>query len=76
VLFALAYQLVNLFRRRLSNPELRRAQLQTLRERVFKVGALITQSTRRFWLHLASGWPYQRHLAGALNDIGVLPVPT
>jgi len=76
VLFALAYQLVNLFRRGLSNPELRRAQLQTLRARVFKVGALIKQSTRRFWLHLASGWPYRRHLAGAICDIGVLPVPT
>jgi len=76
VLFALAYQLINLFRRRLSNPELRRAQLQTLRERVFKVGALIKQSTRRFRLHLASGWPYRRHLAGAICDIGVLPVPT
>lgn len=39
--FGLAYELVNLFRWRLSNPELRRAQLQTLRERVFKVGALV-----------------------------------
>jgi len=76
VLFALAYQLINLFRRRLSDPALQRAQVQTLREKLFKVGALIRQSTRRFWLHLASGWPYQRHLAGALYDIGVLPVPT
>lgn len=76
VLFGLAYQLINLFRRRLSNPELRRAQLQTLREKLFKVGALIKQSTRRFWLHLASGWPYQRLLAGAICDIGLLPAPT
>ena len=76
VLFGLAYQLINLFRRRLSNPELQRAQVQTLRAKLFKVGALIRQSTRRFWLHLASGWPYQRLLAGTLYDIGVLPVPT
>ena len=76
VLFAPAYQLVNLFRRRLSNPELRRAQLQILRERVFEVGALIKQSTRRFWLRLSSGWPYQGLLAGAPSDIGILPVPT
>ena len=76
MLFGLAYQLINLFRRRLSNPELQRAQVQTLRAKLFKVGALIKQSTRRFWLHLASGWPYQRLLAGALYDIGVLAVPT
>jgi len=76
VLFALAYQLINLFRRRLSNPELRRAQVQTLREKLFKVGALIKQSTRRLWLHLASGWPYQDLLRGALGDIVVLPAPT
>jgi hypothetical protein len=76
VLFALAYQLVNLFRQRLSNPELRRAQVQTLREKVFKVGALIRQSTRRFWLHLASGWPYQDLLAGAIQEVAMLPAPT
>ncbi len=44
---ALAYQLLNLFRRRLSNPQLRKAQVQTLRERLFKVGRLIKQTTRR-----------------------------
>jgi hypothetical protein len=76
VLFALAYQLINLFRRRLSNPKLQRAQVQTLRQKLFKVGALIKQSTRRFWLHLASGWPYQRLLAGAICDIAALPAPT
>jgi len=75
VLFALAYQLVNLFRRRLSNPELRRAQVQTLREKVFKVGALIRQSTRRIWLHLASGWPYEHLLQGAIADVAVLASP-
>jgi len=76
VLFALAYQLTNLFRRRLSSPDLCRAQVQTLREKLFKVGALITQSTRRFCLHLASGWPYQDLLRGAIGDVALLPAPT
>lgn len=76
VLFALAYQLINLFRRRLSDPELRRAQVQTLREKLFKVGALVKQSTRRFWLHLASGWPYRDLLKGAIGDVVLLEGPT
>ena len=44
--------------------------------KLFKVGALIRQSTRRFWLHLASPWPYRELLQGALEDVGQLPVPT
>ena len=76
MLFALAYQLINLFRRRLSHSELRRAQVQTLREKLFKVGALVKQSTRRFWLHLASGWPYQDLLRSAIGDVVLLEGPT
>jgi len=71
---ALAYQLLNLFRRRLSNPQLRKAQVQTLRERLFKVGGLIKQTSRRIWLHLASGWPHQSLLAGALRDVCATPI--
>lgn len=73
VLHALAYQLINLFRRSLSDPQLRTAQTETLRCRLFKVGGLLRQSTRRFWLHLASGWPHQELLAGALADVMNLP---
>jgi hypothetical protein len=76
VLHALAYQLIVLFRGCLSDPQLRCAQTDTLRVKLFKVGALIRQSTRRFWLHLASGWPYQELLQSALEDVGQLPAPT
>ena len=75
VLFALAYQLLNLFRRRLSNPALRTATVGTLRERLFKVGALLRQSTRRFWLHLSSGWPNRELLLQAMADVGAQPAP-
>ena len=75
VLFALAYQLLNLFRRRLRNPALRQATVGTLRERLFKVGALLRQSTRRFWLHLSSGWPNRELLRQAMADVGAQPAP-
>jgi hypothetical protein len=75
VLAALAYQLLVLFRRRLRNPSLRRATVGTLRERLFKVGALIGESTRRFWLRLSSSWPNRGLLAQALADLGACPAP-
>ncbi len=75
-LHALAYQLIVLFRACLSDPRLRCAQTDTLRCKLFKVGALIKQSTRRFWLHLASGWPHEDLLRSALRDVAQLPVPT
>jgi hypothetical protein len=55
---------------------LRCAQTDTLRCKLFKVGALVRYSTRRFWLHLASGWPHKDLLRSALRDLGQLPVPT
>ncbi len=75
LLAALAYQLLVLFRRRLRNPSLRRATAGTLRERLFKVGALITESTRRFVIHLSSSWPNRPLLQQAMADICAQPPP-
>ena len=58
LLHASAYNLVALFRHRLPS-SLRQAQIQTLRVRLFKLGALITRSVRRVVVHGASGWPFQ-----------------
>jgi len=58
LLHGFAYNLVNLFRLRLP-PALRSAQIETLRNRIFKLGARIRQTARRVWVHLASGWPWQ-----------------
>ena len=74
VLFARAYHLVNLFRGR-SKPQLRRAPMQPLREKGFKVGVLIRQSTSGLGLDLASGWPYQDLLQGASQEVAMLPAP-
>lgn len=57
LLHGFAYNLVNLFRLRLP-PELRSAQIETLRIRVCQLGAPIRHTARRVWVHLASGWPF------------------
>lgn len=58
LLHALAYNLVNFFRLHLPQPW-RSAQIETLRDRLFKIGARIRQTARCIRIHLASGWPFQ-----------------
>ncbi|MFP3903466.1 MAG: transposase, partial [Armatimonadota bacterium] len=53
----------------MTNPTLRKATAGTLRQLLFKVGALICESTRRFWIHLSSGWPHRPLLQQAIADI-------
>lgn len=68
LLHAAAYNLVVLFRHRL--PEcLQRAQIETLRRKLFKLGALVTRSARRIFVHLASGWPYQTEFQQTLQTL-------
>lgn len=64
LLHSAAYNLVVLFRHRLPEP-LRHAQIETLRTRLFKLGALVRRSVRRVWIHLASGWPHQALFSAA-----------
>jgi len=58
LLHGFAYNLVNLFRLQLPQPW-RSAQIQTLRARLFKLGARVRQTARCIRIHLASGWPFQ-----------------
>jgi hypothetical protein len=68
LLHAAAYNLVVLFRHRL--PEgLQRAQIETLRRQLFKLGAMVTRSARRVVVHLASGWPFQSLFLQALHAL-------
>jgi len=69
LLHGFAYNLVNLFRLHLP-PTWRSAQIETLRARLFKLGALVRQTARCLRVHLATGWPWQslfRELAWAFN---------
>ena len=68
LLHAAAYNLVVLFRHRLP-PCLQRAQIETLRRQLFKLGALVTRSARRVLVHLASGWPFQTFFQEALRAL-------
>ena len=58
LLHGLAYNLVNLFRLQLPQPW-RSAQIETLRARLFKLGARVRHTARCIRVHLASGWPLQ-----------------
>jgi hypothetical protein len=64
-----ARDLVNFFRLQLPQPW-RSAQIETLRARLFKIGARIRQTARCIRIHLATGWPFQalfRDVVLALN---------
>jgi len=70
LLSSAAYVLLDTLRRvGLSNTPLGRAQCQTIRLKVLKIGARITQSVRRVVLHLASGYPLQRLFAEILQRL-------
>lgn len=53
-----AYNLLVLFREHVAVPELRDADIQTLRVKLIKVGALIVRTARRIWVKLSSTWPF------------------
>ena len=71
LLAAVAYVLVDHIRRAaLAGTELSRAQVGTIRLRLFRVGALIVTSARRVVVRLAGGYPWAdvfRHVAGVLG---------
>jgi Transposase DDE domain group 1 len=70
LLHGAAYNLVNLFRLQLPQPW-RSAQIETLRARLFKLGARVRQTARCIRFHLATGWPFQnlfRCVALAVNS--------
>ena len=54
-----AYRLLVLFRMNLPNRELRVAQVETLRWKLLKVAALVTESVRRVLIHLADNYPWK-----------------
>jgi hypothetical protein len=59
LLHGFAYNLVNLFRLLQLPQAWRSAQIETLRARLFKLGARVRQTARCIRVHLASGWPWQ-----------------
>src|SRR5271169_2690391 len=57
----MAYALVILHREATAAiPEVAQAQVNTLRTKLWKVGALVKISVRRIWFHFAETWPHQQ----------------
>src|SRR6266545_329075 len=57
---ALAYAIVVLFREAAAGvEEVACASVGTLRQRLWKVGAVVVTSVRRVWLHVSETWPYR-----------------
>ncbi len=73
LLHTAAYCLFWLLRRHLQGTELATAQVNTLRLKLLKIGARIRETSRRIWVHLASGYPYRDLLAGLLQNLRARP---
>jgi hypothetical protein len=57
----LAYALVVLHREATASiPEVAQAEVSTLRQRLWKVGAVVKTSVRRIWFHISTSWPNRR----------------
>ena len=57
---ALAYAVVVLFREAAATvPEVASASVGTLRQRLWRVGAVVVTGVRRVWLHVSATWPYR-----------------
>jgi hypothetical protein len=74
---SLAYTLM-LGLRRLGLPGTRwaRAQSETIRRRLLKIGVRVKVSARRVWLSLAEGWPYQDEFEQIWRALRAPPLPT
>src|SRR5262249_52868721 len=56
----LAYALVVLHREAtVAIPEVAKAEVSTLRGRLWKVAARVTTSVRRIWIHFSETWPHR-----------------
>ena len=54
----------------LAGMELASAQAETLRNKLFKIGALVTVSVRRLYVRLSIAFPREHLLVAALTRLG------
>lgn len=75
--FSMAAQLLIAALRRLAlqGTEFAKAQASTLRVKLFKIGALVTVSTRRVYVRLSSAYPFQDLLREAHRRLRAPPSP-
>jgi hypothetical protein len=73
LLHTFSYCFIWFLRESLRGTELACAQADTLRIKLLKIGARIVQSSRRVWIHMASGYPYKELFTFVLNKIRLTP---
>jgi hypothetical protein len=69
---ATAYVLYQELRLRLKDRQLARAQVTTLRERLFKLGAVIQESVRRIVLSFPQSYPWKAAWYGVARSLGAV----
>lgn len=74
LLHTTAYCLFQLLCRHLRGTELCTAQAGTIRLKLLKIGARVSQTSRRVWFHMASSYPYQALFARLIDDIRAAPL--
>ena len=70
LLTAAAYVLMQEIRAAAANTSLARAQVGTLRERLFKLGVEVVVSVRRIVLHLPAGFPFLGEWRAVAAELG------
>jgi hypothetical protein len=73
LLHTFAYCLFLLLRNHLRGTELASAQVGTLRVKLLKIGTRVRETSRRIWLHLASGCPYKSLFYFAYQSLKAAP---
>jgi len=71
---SVAYLLLSAMRRMaLKGTELARAQCNTIRTKLLKIGALVQVTARRIWVSLSSSYPYAAVFAAAYHNLSRAP---
>ncbi len=69
---SIAYVLMNELRRiGLRGTALANAQVATIREKLFKLGALVKITVRKIWIHFSNAYPYQEIFHRICNNINL-----
>lgn len=68
-----AYNLMVLFREQVPLPEVQHADIETIRHKVIKVGALVKKTARCVWVRMSSTWPFMRLFEAVHRAILLVP---
>lgn len=72
---SLAYVLVQTLRRlALVGTEMAKAQCDTIRKKLFKIGARIRVTVRKVWVCFAEGYPYKTVFTQKMNNMEKIPI--